>query len=279
MTRDKGTGSGSCPTCREPGLLLWHAAGSLGAEDDALVRRSLEECDICRLAARDDARLAWAVRLGSRPADEKTPVELVALASGSAEQIAAARLSDSDRKLVEILKKVDSVADADTAPGWGARLRRGWDSLFQRGTWEWLRSPAVAYLLLLGLAYPAYRGLSAEGSGAPRVLDPPVSVDTGTRAEGEALLGIGDDGGAVLTVFVPVDQRLRYRLEILDARGAVRFVDEDVRTFDGIGTLAIYVPQGFLASGGYEVRVTEVDASDATAETEARVFRYPFRLQ
>ena len=87
MTQGKGGSKATCPTCDEPGLLLWYAAGSLGAEDRSLVQRSLEECAVCRLAARDNERLAQAVRLASLPREEKTPSELVGLAAGSREQI------------------------------------------------------------------------------------------------------------------------------------------------------------------------------------------------
>ena len=283
MTQGKGGTKATCPTCDEPGLLLWYAAGSLGAEDRSLVQRSLEECAVCRLEARDNERLGQAVRLASLPREarealeERAPSELVALAAGSHEQIESAGLSEADGALVAILRKVDGGDRADILPGWGARLQRGWDSLFEGGTWGWLRSPAVAYLLLAGLAYPAFVGITTGRSGGPQVLDAPQSADTGARAGGEAVLSIGDDRGTVLTVFVPVDERYRYRLEIRDQSGRVRFVDEDVKSFDGVGTLAIFVPQGFLHGAAYEVRVTELVRNDSASEIQ--VFRYPFRIQ
>lgn len=278
MTEGQGGNDTTCPTCEEPSLLLWYAAGSLNEEDRELVERSLEGCPTCRLAARDNELLARAVRLESaQEAAGLTPSALVALAEGSREQIETAGISDDDRALVEILRKVDGVEDADTWRGWGAWLQRGWGSLFERGAWGWLRSPAVAYLLLLGLAYPAYLGITMDGAGSPQVLEAPASLDTGARASGDALVSMGDDGGAVLTVFVPMDDRYRYRLEIRDSDGRVRFVDENARSFDGVGTLAVFVPRGFLGKGAYEVRVTEIERTDPA--NEIQVFRYPFRIE
>jgi hypothetical protein len=226
----------------------------------------------------ENALLARAARWApAREAAGRAPSELVALAAGSREQIEAAGLSTEDRALVDILKKVDGVDDVDTRRGWGARLQRGWDSLMERGAWGWLRSPAVAYLLLLAFAYPAYRGVSMSPAGGPHVLDAPRGLDTGARAAGEAVVSMGDDGAAVLTVFVPVDDRYRYRLEIRDRGGDVLFVDDDVRSFDGVGTLAVFLPRGFLGEGAYEVRVVELERGDPP--NEIQVFRFPFRAE
>lgn len=278
MTKDNGGTHRQCPTCEEPGLLLWHAAGSLNEDDRVLVEQSLGACPDCRAAAGDNELLARAVRWASlQEAGVRAPSELVALASGSSEQLEAAGLSDEDRSLVEILKKVDSVDDADTWRGWGGWIQRGWDSLFARGAWGWLRSPAVAYLLLIGLAYPAYLGITTRHADGPEVLEAPRSLDTGARSSGEAVVSLGDDGGAVLTVFVPVDDRYRYRLEIRERGGDVRFVDEDVVSFDGIGTLAVYLPRGFLGAGAYEVHVGELEGADPA--NEIQVFRFPFRIE
>lgn len=279
MARDEGEMNETCPTCHEPELLLWFAAGSLGAEESSRVRLSLKQCGICRQAAEENKHLARAVRLAARPGEERAPAELVALASTTPEQIAGAGLSGADAAIVELLRKVDGVADADNEIGWGASLRRGWVSLFDRESLRWLRSPAVAYLLLLVAAYPAYLGVTGGGySGGPSVLDAPMSVDTGARAGGEAVVSIGEGGASVLTVFVPIDDRFRYRLEILDPSGRTRFVDDDAHSFDGVGTLAIFMPEGFLGSGAYEVRVTEL-ARESGGANEAQVFRFPFRLQ
>lgn len=114
-----------------------------------------------------------------------------------------------------------------------------------------------------------------RGSGGPHVLDAPRSLDTGARSA-EAAVSMGDDGGAVVTVFVPLDDRYRYRLEIRDRDGDVLFVDEDARSFDGVGTLAVFLPRGFLDEGAYEVRVTELERTDPGDEIQ--VFRYPFRV-
>lgn len=279
MTNGKGGRDGACPTCEDPGLLLFYATGSLNDEERGLVERSVEACPACRVAVHDNALLARAVRLASeQEAAARAPSELVALATGSPEQIEAAGLSDEDRKLVDILRRVDGAedADADTGLGWRAWLQRGWDSLFRGEAWGWLRSPAVAYLLLLTLAYPAYRGVTVGGSDAPHVLDAPRTLDAGARASGEAVVSMDDDGGVVLTVFVPVDDRYRYRLEIRDREGDVRFVDDDVRSFDGVGTIALFLPRGFLGEGSYEVRVTELEGADPA--NEIQVFRYPFRI-
>jgi hypothetical protein len=80
------------------------------------------------------------------------------------------------------------------------------------------------------------------------------------RGREESRLTIDESGGRrVVTFFIPIAaERYRYRVE-LTRRGSRVFYDGDARSFDGIGTFALYLPDGALVPGEYELRVEEVD--------------------
>jgi hypothetical protein len=273
-----------CETCREPGLLLWLAAGTLEESESARVEESARRCVACRKRLEETESLARVVRSASPPLVSLSPEELVRIAAGPVDESVVASLSVDDREILKVLRSVDADLEAwERRPRWRERAFGSLAALVPApgaSLTAWLRSPAIAYVALLALAYPAYRGLvGGHRPGeepAPIVLSAPLGIDGPNRGERTPAIIVGErTSPRVITVFVPVDERYRYRLEILDSRGRSRFVRDDAQTFDAYGTFAVMLPEGFLAAGEYELRVDELDEGGRLVEA----FRFPFVVQ
>jgi hypothetical protein len=253
----------SCPGCEQRELLLWFAAGTLSGEEAAVAEKALATCERCREAYRLDRLLAESARTPALSAEE-----LLDLAASSRQDLS--HVSEGDRAIVSILRAVDA-EEAERQASWLGRLRGFTDRTVSL-------SPAWAYLLVLILAYPAYRGLTGPGGG-PRLLSQPVALgDLARAASGEAgVVRAGAD--SVVTIFVPVDPAYRYALAIEDASGRVVYREDHASPFDRIGTFAILLPEGSLPPGTYEILVDELEGPGKTPETPQNVYRFTFSLE
>jgi hypothetical protein len=256
----------SCPGCEHRELLLWFAAGTLSGEEAAVAENAIAACERCREAYRLDRLLAESAR-ASEEASELSPEGLLGLAASSREDLS--HIPEADREIVSILRAVSAEQ---------ARRRTSWLDKFRGfGDKALSMSPAWAYLLVLLMAYPAYRGLRPEGFGVgPRVLTRPVALgDLARASSGEAgLVRAGAD--TVVTIFVPVDPAYRYTLAIRNESGRALYRAEDASPFDGIGTFAVLLPAGSLTAGRYEILLDELEES---ASTPLNVYRFTFSME
>jgi hypothetical protein len=176
-------------------------------------------------------------------------------------------------------------AESSTKPGETSRPGTSRLKDFWRLFPSWLANPVPAYVLLLLLAYPAYLGFVGIGGlnerlenlEAPALLSPPVALESGLeRGAEEPRLQIDRSGGhRVVTFFVPIaPERYRYRVE-LNRRGKRIFINEDARSFDGIGTFALLLPEGALSAGSYVLSVEEVEKQSGKV---ANVIEFVFTL-
>jgi hypothetical protein len=257
--------SDRCPGCEQRELLLWHAAGTLSGEEAALAEKAIASCERCRSAFRLDRLLAESAQGGE--VSELSPEELLSLAASSRQDFS--HIPEADRRIVSILRAV-SAEEAGREPSWLSKLRGFGDQALSM-------SPSWAYLLVLLMAYPAYRGLTREApEGGPRVLSQPVALgDLARTASGEAgVVRAGAD--TVITTFVPVDPAFRYGLVIEDESGQTVYRVEDASPFDGIGTFAVLLPAGSLPPGRYEILIDELEASSSTP---LNVYRFTFSME
>jgi hypothetical protein len=251
-----------CPGCEQRELLLWFAAGTLSGEEAAVAEKALATCERCQEAFRLDRLLAESARTPALSA-----VELLDLATSSRQDLS--HVPEADRAIVSILRAVDA-EEAEREASWLGKLRGLADRTVSL-------SPAWAYLLVLLLAYPAYRGLTVPGfGGGPRLLSQPVALgDLARAASGEAgLVRAGAD--SVVTIFVPVDPAYRYALVIEDGSGRIVYREDHASPFDGIGTFAILLPAGSLPPGTYEILVDELEGPGKTPQN---VYRFTFSLE
>lgn len=267
----------SCPVCEKRELLLWYAAGTLSDEDRNLVEEALSSCPDCRDALELDRALASSARQAR--AEGLSPEELVRLASSPTSDLS--KLTEADRDIVSVLRAVDAEEAEREATGFGW-ARKLWESLrdtlglgalSHHPIWS---SRALAYLLLLVMAYPAYLGLFSRGSREPRILTEPVVLGEPSRTGNVSEVGVARAGAdTVLTLFVPVDPSYRYRLIIANESGTVVFRNDDAKPFDGAGTFALLLPAGSFPPGHYEIRLEESSPTGSVANR----YRFFFDLE
>jgi hypothetical protein len=262
----------SCPVCEQRELLLWYAAGAISEEDRKLVDEALSSCPRCREALELDRALAVSARRAR--AAGLSPEELVRLASSPTSDLS--ELSSSDREIVSILRAVDAEqAQRETMGFRGGR--RIWENLRDSlGLGAWAARPVWAYLLLLAMAYPAYRGLFSRGAQGPTILTEPVVLGEPSRTGNGSEVGMARAGSdTVLTLFVPVDPSYRYRLSIENESGAIVFHDDDARPFDAAGTFAVLLPARSFPPGRYEIQLEETSPTGSVSNR----YRFFFELE
>lgn len=270
----------TCPSCSEKALLLWYAAGALTEQDRETVEQALVTCAPCQSLLAQTEILAQAF-VAIKPV--LSSEELTALASQS--ESAPSTLGEEDREIFEILKRVDvdvsdaELSDSELEPSQSVAKRLGgwWKRTMKSlSVPHWAQSPAlVAYVLMAFLAYPAYLGLTTTGP-APAVIAAPFAIDATDRSDTGVRVA-QDAHQSVITVYVPINDVYQYRLELVDDSGNLVFAEDDVRPFDGVGTIAVLLPHGYLDAGDYRLtfRETERDGSRRLVNS----YVYPFEME
>jgi hypothetical protein len=273
--------------CEDEALLLAYAAGSLDEEQSGRVAQHVGRCAKCQEAVQGNEALIRVYRVFQKhevahPSSE-TLVQLVQDPAETSELVAARAHVDVCSEcldVISVLQRVetdlDRESDTESKPGFW----RKWLTAARAS--HWLASPLPAYVLVLLLLYPAYVGLIGSSGRLdsfeePALLSPPVALESGRERGAEVPRLHIDRSGRhrVVTFFVPIaPQRYRYRVE-LTRRGERIFYADEARSFDGIGTFALLLPEGTLESGSYTLRVEEVDKQ--SRET-ANVIEFVFEL-
>ncbi|GEM_PF-5784889 len=158
--------------------------------------------------------------------------------------------------------------------------------------------PALAYLLIAALLYPAYRGLFGKPQVVTKIVPqkeivtvekPPVDIATVPRVELKA--GIRAAGASppsirlspevpffILAFFVPVSERPEfvYRVEIYDRGGELIARQAEARPQDRLGNFLLLCRRDLFSPGEYELRVEEVNR---TTQAVRRTFRFSFVME
>lgn len=152
--------------------------------------------------------------------------------------------------------------------------------------------PALAYLLVLVLLYPAYRGLFRK----PEVVTVPVKeivevekptpgatfltfkLEEPVRGAGQRLTTVRlapDEKFFALSFFVPISSRPEfvYEVEVRDSQERVVMADKQARAQDSLGNFSLMCPRDLFSSGKYELRVKEVNKTTQAVRGE---FKFSF---
>jgi hypothetical protein len=157
--------------------------------------------------------------------------------------------------------------------------------------------PAVAYVLLAALAYPAYRGLFGEPKVVREVIKEPqiVEVEKPTpdiaalrtfelrlpeRAVSQGITTVRlapDDRFFALAFFAPISERpeLVYDVEIHDSQGRLVAEEKAARPQDQLGNFLLVCRRELFSSGAYELQVKEMNT---TTQVLAREFKFLFTV-
>ncbi len=144
---------------------------------------------------------------------------------------------------------------------------------------EYLRSPALGYVLALALVYPAYRGLKPSPS-VPPVPSRPAAVEAPPGLSLNAVRG--ETGGPAATMAgdhflihfaLPVSARRQYRATIRAADGKEIVAGLPIRSWDSFGNFSLLCRASDFPSGSYSVEVEELEEGAGTV-LGRKVFRF-----
>ena len=155
---------------------------------------------------------------------------------------------------------------------------------------RWLWSPAFAYVLVLLLAYPAWRGLTQRpkveflpGNASGQVVQPALPAESTpvfqlpqTRGASAGLVRPGGSRFFVLSFWAPARPGHSYSAVIRDSAGrpltaAIPLAPGDERGYFGVLCERAWFP----GSGEFEVLVIESDGAGRAAQE----FKVPFSLR
>jgi hypothetical protein len=154
----------------------------------------------------------------------------------------------SDHGIREIVREGGEEAIADSGiPGWRQYL---WPS------YPWPFRPAVLYLLLLLLLYPAYRGLHQS---PPRPVTPvqTITLIPSRSADAEGLFLQSGRDAAITFVFRGAVPGKPYQVRLVADDGHVLYGEDVFTAFDQYETGQLLFPAERMQPGGYLLEVTD----------------------
>ncbi len=125
---------------------------------------------------------------------------------------------------------------------------------------NWYAKPALIYLAVLLLIYPAYKGLSSGKEASVRSvatlsLFPDRSVEAVRSAVANDII--------LRIVYPDAEVGISYSIRIQRANGESVFSDDEFNDFDKYGSATLFFPAGSLKPGEYTV---EISGSKKTGE-------------
>ncbi len=144
----------------------------------------------------------------------------------------------------------------------------------------WLRTPALAYVLVALLLYPAYLGTFGRRRAAevkpvipgqpPLGVEPAKVLELSPERGGKIRVSPGErDKVFVLSFFVPVRAGVRYTAAIAAEDGKTVAASRELEAHDGAGNFHLVCSRDLFPAGRYTLTVTG---------SEGRTFTFPFSL-
>jgi len=169
--------------------------------------------------------------------------------------------SDCQKEL-QILKDVNASMKQSNMAKFLVILKNKISDLFPR----MLIGPALAYLIILILLYPAYLGIFKSGKlYEPNVTEinfELIQFDSRsvTQTENEIALSTNTDIFS-LSFNIPVlnKKNIRYDAKILDSNGKLVWEIKDIKSLDDYGTFLVIGHRKFFAEGCYKLTVNEIN--------------------
>jgi len=119
---------------------------------------------------------------------------------------------------------------------------------------NWFAKPALIYLALLLLIYPAYRGLSTDDEQRIRSV---ISINLIPDRSAEAVGTLDNKDILIRIIFPEAKPGIGYSISILSAKNDTVYFDDNFKEFDNYGTALLLVPEGVLKSGKYKVIIKD----------------------
>ena len=136
---------------------------------------------------------------------------------------------------------------------------------------DYLRSPALGYVLAAALAYPAYIGLRPSPPFSPPLPPQPAAVEAPPGLSlNEVRGGTSGDAAAVagdhflIHFALPVSAHRQYRATVRGADGKEIVADLPIRSWDSLGNFSLVCRAADFPPGKYSVEVEELDEGAGT---------------
>lgn len=133
-----------------------------------------------------------------------------------------------------------------------------------------LLRPAVSFLLVVLLAYPAYLGFMGNNTGAIREVQSIGLYPVRSSAAAELSASSGTDA-LVSFVFRGADPAKSYEVVVTAQNGTILMSDDFFSGFDEYNTGRLLIPAHLLRPGTYKLTITDPDA-DTSADTREYSF-------
>jgi len=147
------------------------------------------------------------------------------------------------------------------APPWAARL---WRRLWPEGPIAF--KPAVAYFLVMLLAYPAYLGFRQPDEGI-RELQSITLLQT--RSTTMPSLKLSSESDAIVAFhFDGAKPRQAYRVELSNSDGTVIIRDDAFRAFDDLEIGRLLLPRRLMETGTYHLTINDPNDTSALGQQE-----------
>ena len=152
----------------------------------------------------------------------------------------------------------------------------------QRSVFSVLRPSRIAYLIVLLLLYPAYRGL-VPALAKHQTWPPPapplpalesakiLRLDTTRGASVSTMVLTERDKVFILSFFVPIKTDLRYSAAIEDGLAKIIATPTEISSYDSQGNFYLICDRHLFTGGQYVLVVKEFGR-------DSREFRFPFTL-
>lgn len=273
-------------------LLPWYLTHTLSREEREKVKGHLAGCPKC---AGDLEKIRWLSaglkKYGEELLSEHVPSELLVIYSETKDEM---RSED----LFRIEKHLESCPDCKRELQILERVNRslkpsGKVSLLEmightlRGIFpKFLTRPALAYIIILLLLYPAWLGIfqlrrEIRKMQEPRVAQAnyeliPFDARSGAKLENEIKLGPRTDVFSLsFNIPILVNENIRYDAEILDARNKTVWQKRDIKSLDEYGTFLLICHSRFFPEGSYTLKVEEISTRDSRVQEE---FAFSFKV-
>ena len=273
-------------------LLPWYITHTLSKEEEEKIRKHLAECPKC---AKDLEEMRWLSaeleKYGKELFWEHIPSELLVIYSEAKDELHTEDLLRIEKHLescqnckreLQILEKVNQslkpAREISLLEIIGQRLRGIFPKL--------LTKPALAYIIILLLLYPAWLGIFQLRREIRKMQEPRVAqanyeliqFDTRSGAKVENEIKIPPQTEVFsLSFSIPIlaAENIRYDVEILDARNRRVWQKRDIKSLDEYGTFLLICHSRFFPEGSYTLKVEEVNTKDGQVQEE---FVFSFEL-
>jgi hypothetical protein len=164
-----------------------------------------------------------------------------------------AELMRADGEIRRVVQEADGESlTADTRRGrWGRYLWPPWPLPFR---------PAVIYILVLILLYPAYQGLHPSSTRSVENIQAVTLIPSRSAAAEGVIVQSGRDA-AITFVFRGAQPDKRYQVRLADDAGEVVFTDDAFTDFDRYETGQVLFPAERMRPGGYLLEIVDPEGN------------------